>query len=143
MEAYSSLPLRDSLAVVHCAEISSKRSESVPIGPKWSTDSSCALLATSWDGLHIAPASSNDSSERIMSEFNYLCVGVLAAGIVLALAPAASAAPKLADPDDAAIKAAIASCKAEAKEKKIRFPSSRAFLRDCVTETIRNNPPKR
>ena len=47
------------------------------------------------------------------------------------------------DADDAAIKNAIASCKAEAKAKKIRFPASRAFLRDCVTETIRNSPTKR
>ena len=55
----------------------------------------------------------------------------------------AAAAPKLSEADDAAIKNAIASCKAEAKAKKIRFPASRAFLRDCVTETIRNSPTKR
>src|SRR5262245_3775962 len=131
MQAYSS-PAASRFARAWC--IAPKFQAS---GPKQSTDSSCALLATSSDGLHIATASSNDSSDRIMSDLNYLYVGVLAAGITLALAPAASAAPKLADPDDAAIKAAIASCKAEAKEKKIRFPASRSFLRDCVTETIR------
>jgi hypothetical protein len=29
------------------------------------------------------------------------------------------------------------------KAKKIRFPASRAYLRDCVTETIRNSSIKR
>jgi hypothetical protein len=61
----------------------------------------------------------------------------------LGLMSVAAAAPKLSEADDAAIKNAIASCKAEAKAKKIRFPASRAFLRDCVTETIRNSPTKR
>jgi len=61
----------------------------------------------------------------------------------LGFMPMAAEAPKLSDADDAAIKSAITSCKAEAKAKKIRFPASRAFLRDCVTETIRNNPTKR
>lgn len=76
---------------------------------------------------------------------NVLCAGFLAVVLAngAAFISAAAAAPKLSEADDAAIKGAIASCKAEAKAKKIRFPSSRAFLRDCVTETIRNNPPKR
>ena len=63
--------------------------------------------------------------------------------IAFAFVSAATAAPKLSEADDAAIKGAIASCKAEAKAKKIGFTSRRAFLRDCVTETIKNNPPKR
>ncbi|MGB6913257.1 MAG: hypothetical protein WCB74_14190 [Pseudolabrys sp.] len=66
---------------------------------------------------------------------------LMAAG--LGFTSTATAAPKLSDADDAAIKNAIASCKAEAKAKKIRFPASRAFLRDCVTETIRNSPTNR
>ena len=63
--------------------------------------------------------------------------------IGLGFMPMAVAAPKLSESDDAAIKSAIAACKAEAKTKKIRFPASRAFLRDCVTETIRNDSTKR
>jgi len=63
--------------------------------------------------------------------------------ISFAFLSTATAAPKLSEADDAAIKSAIASCKAEAKAKKIGFTSRRAFLRDCVTETIKNNPPKR
>ena len=63
--------------------------------------------------------------------------------ITFAFVSAAAAVPKLSETDDAAIKSAIASCKAEAKAKKIGFTARRTFLRDCVTETIRNNPPKR
>ena len=72
-----------------------------------------------------------------------LCALIFAVVIAFAFLSAATAAPKLSEADDAAIKSAIASCKAEAKDKKIGFTSRRAFLRDCVTETIRNNPPKR
>jgi len=55
----------------------------------------------------------------------------------------ASAVPSLSEADDRAIKEAIASCKAEVKAKKIRFPASRTYLRNCVTETIRTNSAKR
>jgi hypothetical protein len=93
--------------------------------------------------LHSAVAPSKDSGDHIMSRFEGLCAGILAVALGIASISAAAAAPKLSEADDAAVKGAIASCKAEAKAKKIRFPASRAFLRDCVTETIRNNPPKR
>ena len=71
----------------------------------------------------------------------------LSAGIFTAVLGAAFtsalAAPTLSEADDRAIKEAIVSCKAEVKAKKIRFPASRTYLRDCVTETIRNNSAKR
>jgi len=73
-----------------------------------------------------------------------LYVGIL--GSVLAsgaLVSASVAAPTLSEADDRAIKEAIAYCKGEVKAKKIRFPASRTFLRNCVTETIRNNSAKR
>jgi hypothetical protein len=73
-----------------------------------------------------------------------LCAGILAAVLGSAAAfTAASGAPSLSEADDRAIKDAIASCKAEVKTKKIRFPASRTYLRNCVTETIRNNSAKR
>jgi hypothetical protein len=78
-----------------------------------------------------------------MPRFRGLYIGILSTALGIAFISAAAAAPKLSEADDAAIKGVIASCKAEAKAKKIRFPASRTFLRDCVTETIRNNPPKR
>jgi hypothetical protein len=73
-----------------------------------------------------------------------LCTTVLAVVVSgLVFASPAPAAPKLSDADDAVIKGAIASCKAEAKSRNISFVTRRSFLRDCVTETIRKNPPKR
>lgn len=72
-----------------------------------------------------------------------LCDVIFAVLVTIAFISAATAAPKLSQADDTAIKSAIASCKAEAKAKNIGFTSRRAFLRDCVTETIKNNPPKR
>jgi hypothetical protein len=81
---------------------------------------------------------------NLMLHFNTdLYAIVFSVVIAFAFLSAAAAAPKLSEADDTAIKSAIASCKAEAKAKKIGFISRRAFLRDCVTETIRNNPPKR
>ena len=80
----------------------------------------------------------------MLGPIRVLCAGATAFLVCgLGFLPMAAAAPKLSEADDAAIKSAITSCKAEAKAKKIRFPASRAFLRDCVTETIRNNPTKR
>jgi len=80
----------------------------------------------------------------MLGPIRVLCAGATAFLVCgLGFLPMAAAAPKLSDADDAAIKSAITSCKAEAKAKKIRFPASRAFLRDCVTETIRNDSTKR
>lgn len=73
-----------------------------------------------------------------------LCAGMLAAILgSSALVSASAAASSPENADDQAIKEAIAYCKAEAKAKKIRFPASRTFLRNCVTEAIRNNSAKR
>jgi hypothetical protein len=86
------------------------------------------------------------SSEQTMSDFTRaLCASFLAAVLVsgAAFISASAAAPTLSEADDRAVKEAIASCKSEAKAKKIRFPASRTFLRNCVTETIRNNAAKR
>jgi len=72
-----------------------------------------------------------------------LCAGILAAVLGGAFISASAAAPTLSEADDRAIKEAIAYCKGEVKAKKIRFPASRTFLRNCVTETIRSNSAKR
>jgi len=86
------------------------------------------------------------SAEDIMLDpTRVLCTGLIA-GVLCsgaALLPAFAAAPILSESDDRAIKEAIAYCKDQVKIKKIRFPASRAYLRDCVTETIRNNSAKR
>jgi len=70
-----------------------------------------------------------------------ILIAVLGSGAVFISASAA--APTLSEADDRAIKEAIAYCKGEVKAKKIRFPASRTFLRNCVTETIRNSSAKR
>jgi hypothetical protein len=93
---------------------------------------------------HIVFASLKCSGQQIMPRStSSLCAGILAAVLGSAAFMSASAAPTLSEADDRAIKEAIASCKAEVKAKKIRFPTSRTYLRNCVTETIRNNSAKR
>ena len=71
---------------------------------------------------------------------NRLCsavlISVLSSGVAFV---SAAAAPSPSEADDRLIKEAIAHCKAEVKAKKIRFLASRTYLRNCVTETIRNN----
>jgi hypothetical protein len=96
--------------------------------------------------LHIVFVVPKCSSEHIMCHFTRdLCASILAAALVsgAAFISVSAAAPTLSEADDRAVKEAIASCKSEAKAKKIRFPASRTFLRNCVTETIRNNAAKR
>jgi hypothetical protein len=94
---------------------------------------------------HIVFASPKCSGQLIMTRFTSglyasMLVTVLASGAAFTFA---SAAPSLSEADDRAVKEAIASCKAEVKAKKIQFPGSRTYLRNCVTETIRANSAKR
>jgi hypothetical protein len=96
--------------------------------------------------LHIVFVAPKCSSEYIMSHLTRdLCASIVVAILVsgAAFVSTSAAAPTLSEADDRAIKEAIAFCKSEAKAKKIRFPASRTFLRNCVTETIRNNAAKR
>src|SRR5262249_12515957 len=79
----------------------------------------------------------------MLGPLRVLCTGAFLISCGLGFMPMALAAPKLSEADDAAIKSAITSCKAAAQSKKRRYPASRAFLRDCQPETIRNNPTKR
>ena len=56
----------------------------------------------------------------MLGPIRVLCAGATAFLVCgLGFLPMAAAAPKLSDADDAAIKSAITSCKAEAKAKKI------------------------
>jgi hypothetical protein len=94
---------------------------------------------------HIVQVPPKCSGDHIMPRFTRgLCARILATVLGSgAFVSAPMAAPTLSEADDRAIKEAIAYCKGEAKAKKIRFPASRTFLRNCVTETIRNNSAKR
>jgi hypothetical protein len=67
--------------------------------------------------------------------------GIVAAVIVggTALTPTPAEAAKTPSPEAAALKEATATCKAEAKEKKISWPASRKFVSNCVAKTVSNS----
>lgn len=71
-----------------------------------------------------------------------LFTGIVAATFVgaAALMPTHAAAATMSKADKAALKEATASCKAEAKGKKIHWPASRSYVRNCVTEALKNHP---
>jgi hypothetical protein len=68
-----------------------------------------------------------------------LCAGIVATVVLggTALAPTPAEAAKTPSPEAAALKEATATCKAEAKEKKISWPASRKFVSNCVAKTVK------
>jgi hypothetical protein len=71
-----------------------------------------------------------------------LCAGIIATALVAGatLAPTPAQAATTSSADKAALKEATAACKAEAKEKKIRWPASRKYVSDCVSKAIKLTP---
>lgn len=71
-----------------------------------------------------------------------LFVCVLATAFIggAALAPTDAQAAKLSNADKIAIKQATVSCKAEARGKKIRWPKSRTYVKDCLKESLKDRP---
>jgi len=71
-----------------------------------------------------------------------LFTGIIAATVIGGAAFMSTHAPAatLSKADKAALKEATASCKHEAKGKKIHWPASRAYVRDCVKEALKNHP---
>jgi hypothetical protein len=73
-----------------------------------------------------------------------LCAGIVATvtvvvgGTALTTTPAEAAATSSAD--KVALKEATAACKAEAKEKQIRWPASRKFVSNCVAKAVKLTP---
>src|SRR5262245_43791853 len=63
-----------------------------------------------------------------------LCAGLMATVVVggAALTPTSAEAAKIPSAEEVALKETRAACKAEAKEKNIRWPASRKFVSDCV-----------
>jgi hypothetical protein len=49
-------------------------------------------------------------------------------------------AARMSKADRAALNEATATCKHEAKGKKIHWPASRRYVRECVTEILKNHP---
>ena len=71
-----------------------------------------------------------------------LCTGIMANVVFggTALTPTPAEAAKTPSPEGVALKEATATCKAEAKEKKIRWPASRKFVSDCVAKAVKLTP---
>src|SRR5262245_5308010 len=69
-----------------------------------------------------------------------LCAGLLASAVVGGAALTRAEAAKTPSAEAVALKETTAACKAEAKEKKIRWPASRKFVGDCVARTIKLTP---
>jgi hypothetical protein len=71
-----------------------------------------------------------------------LCAGIIATALVASatLAPTPAQAATTSSADKAALTEATAACKAEAKEKKIRWPASRKYVSDCVSKAIKLTP---
>ena len=67
-----------------------------------------------------------------------LIATVLVVGI--AFMPTRADAAKTSSAEKAALKEATVACKAEAKEKKIRWPASRKFVSTCVAKSIKLTP---
>jgi hypothetical protein len=60
--------------------------------------------------------------------------------IGIAFMPTPAEAAKTSSADKAALKEATVACKAEAKDKKIRWPASRKFVSTCVAKSIKLTP---
>ena len=68
--------------------------------------------------------------------------GIIATGLIIGIAfmPTPAAAAKTSSADNAALKAATLACKAEATDKKLRWPASRRFVSTCVANSIKLTP---
>ena len=71
-----------------------------------------------------------------------LCAGTMAIVVVggIAFTPSPAEAAKTPSAEVVALKEATAACKAEAKEKKISWPTSRKFVSNCVAKTVKLTP---
>jgi len=71
-----------------------------------------------------------------------LCAGTMAIVVFggTALTPTPAEAAKTPSAEAVALKEATAACKAEAKEKKIRWPASRKYVSNCVAKAVKLTP---
>ena len=70
-------------------------------------------------------------------------VGVAIIGSVLVAGsymPMSAGAAKLSEADKVALKQATVACKAEMKDKKIRWPKSRTYINECLKEALKDHP---
>src|SRR5215813_2251217 len=71
-----------------------------------------------------------------------LCVAITATVLFggAALTPTAAEAASTSNIEKVALKETTAACKAEAKEKKIRWPASRKYVKNCVATALKEHP---
>jgi hypothetical protein len=71
-----------------------------------------------------------------------LCAGIMATVVLggTALTPTPAEAAKTPGAEAVALKEATTACKAEAKEKQIKWPASRKFVSNCVAKTVKLTP---
>ena len=72
------------------------------------------------------------ASRRVRSLF----VAVIAGSIM----PMSAGAAKLSEVDKVALKEATVACKAEMKDKKIRWPKSRTYINECLRKALKDHP---
>ena len=71
-----------------------------------------------------------------------LCACIMATVVVggTALTPTPAEAAKTPTAEAVALKEATVACKAEAKGKKIRWPASRKYVKNCITTALKEHP---
>jgi hypothetical protein len=69
-----------------------------------------------------------------------LCAGLLAAAVVSGAALTPADAAKTPSGEAVTLKETTAACRAQAKEKKIRWPASRKYVKDCITTALKEHP---
>ena len=71
-----------------------------------------------------------------------LCVCLMATVVVggAALTPTTARAARTSNVEKFALKETTAACKAQAKERKIRWPASRKYVNDCVAKPVKLTP---
>jgi len=69
-----------------------------------------------------------------------LCAGIMATAVAggTALTPTPPEAAKTPSAD--ALKETTVACKAQAKGKKIRWPASRKYVKNCITTALKEHP---
>ena len=77
-----------------------------------------------------------------MHHFIALCAGIVATVVVggTALTPTPAEAAKTPSAEAVVLKEATAACKAEAKEKNIKWPASRKYVSNCVARAVKLTP---
>ena len=119
---------------------------SAPGGVRSNLGWSCACRGPDLDGNYLRPSNSTErinSRERIMYHFAAaLFGGIIATGLIsgTAFVPTPAEAAKMSKADTVALKEATVARKAEAKDKKIRWPASRKFVNNCVTSALKDRP---